>query len=114
MIHNGVNMTNYPEGTTHKKAWLNRYGATCFTWFRIDPKTGDVYEWYIPYQEHLPRWAPPLAQMVSRETWHKTLIQVDQECKLEPKSCYKVSLTTKHYDRPENPYYPSSKGYQGD
>ena len=116
--HKGVKMAEHPEGTTHKNPWLNRYGATCFDWFKIDHTTGEVFQWYTPYMEHQPRWAPPLSQMVSQETWHKTLIPIDQECKLESKPWHKASYLTggvsKAYDRPENPYYPSSKGYQGD
>lgn len=108
-------MTTRPEGTTHKNPWLNCYGATCFTWFKIDAETGEVFEWYTPYKECSPRWAKPLAQMVSREKWHATLIPADQDISLELKAHHKSpAVMSKHYDRAENPYYPSSKGYQGD
>lgn len=104
-----------PNGTTHKNPKHNRYGMTVFDWFNINPETGEVLEWYTPYRETKPRWAPPLASLVTKEYWHEHLIPVDQEYTLEPKPWHKAtSIGSKHYDRLENIYYPSSKGYQGD
>ena len=77
--HKGVKMTERPEGTTHKNPWLNRYGATCFDWFKIDPETEEVFQWYIPYMEHQYRWALLLSEYDFKKIIQPAMTKVEHD-----------------------------------